>query len=128
MDNRAHTHVYIKRRGLPPSIWTIALALAFWKRRRFLRRRLWNRWIAALLASTVIWGILAYFSGSKGILEEVTLGGWIGQRVKGSSDVLGVLRVTGLTALVAALAAPHRTGRLLKLAIPLAGRTARAPT
>jgi S-DNA-T family DNA segregation ATPase FtsK/SpoIIIE len=111
---------------LPPSIWTIALALAFWKPRRFLRRRLWNRWIAALLASTVIWGILAYFSGSKGILEEVTLGGWIGQMVKGSSDVLGVLRVTGLTALVAALAAPHRTGRLLKLAIPLAGRTARA--
>ena len=111
---------------LPPFLWAVALALALGKRRSLLSRRLWNRWIAALLASSVIWGILAYFSDSTGILEEFTLGGWIGQRVKGSSDILGVLRLAGMTTLIAAVAVPHRTGRLLKQAIPVAGRAAKA--
>ena len=111
---------------LPPFLWAVALPLAFWKKRSLVKRRLWNRWIAALLATSIVWGILAYFSDSRGILEEVTLGGWIGQKIKGSSDVLGVLRLVGMTALVVAVAAPYRTGRLLKKALPVAGRTARA--
>jgi S-DNA-T family DNA segregation ATPase FtsK/SpoIIIE len=111
---------------LPPFLWAVALALAVRKRRSLLKRRLWNRWIAALLASSVIWGILAYFSDSSGILNEVTLGGWIGQKIRGSSDVLGVFRLGGMTTLVAAVAVPHRTGRLLKRTIPVAGRAARA--
>ena len=111
---------------LPTFLWAAALILALLKRRSLLKRSLWSQWIAALLAASVIWGILAFFSDYTGILEEVSLGGWIGQRVKGSSDVLGVLRLMGMMALVAALAAPHPVLRLLRQAIPMAGRTGRA--
>ena len=88
-------------------------------------RRFWSRWLSALLASSVIWGVLAYFSGSAGILEEVSLGGWMGQRLKGSSDVLGVFRLAGMVALVIAVAAPRHSGKLLKRALPVIGRIAR---
>ena len=111
---------------LPPSLWAVALALALWKKRSLLRIRFWNRWIAALLASSVTWGVLAYFSGSAGILEEVSLGGWMGQRLKGSSDVLGVFRLAGMVALVTAVAAPRHSGKLLKLALPVMRRKAKA--
>ncbi|MFH1560485.1 MAG: DNA translocase FtsK [Chloroflexota bacterium] len=111
---------------LPPFLWAVALVLALWKRRSLLKRRLWNRWIAALLASSVIWGILAYFSDFTGILGEVTLGGWMGQQIKGSSDVLGVFRLTGVAIMVAAIAIPRRSGNLLQQVLPVAGRIAKA--
>ena len=40
------------------------------------------------------------------MLAEYSLGGWIGQSVKGSSDVLGVFRLAGITVLVLVLAFP----------------------
>ena len=48
----------------PPLLWVAALVLAIWKKRSLLEIRLWNRWAAALLATPVIWGVLAYFSAS----------------------------------------------------------------
>jgi S-DNA-T family DNA segregation ATPase FtsK/SpoIIIE len=99
---------------LPPILWAIALALAVWKKRSLLRRRLWNRWLAALLGSAVVCGVLAYFSDYNGILADATLGGWIGQDVKGPSDVLGVFRLVGMAAFVIAVAFPFRSGRLSK--------------
>jgi len=111
---------------LPPLLWALALTLAVWKKRSLLKRRLWNRWLAALLASSVVWGILAYFSDSTGILEEVTLGGWIGQDVKGSSEALGVFRLAGMAALIAAVAFPRRSVRLMRWALPKVGRAGEA--
>jgi len=99
---------------LPPFLWVVALTLALWKRSSFLRRRFWSRWIAALLASTVTCGILAYFSALSGILEEVSMGGWIGQSIKGSSEVQGVFRLTGLVTIVAVVAFPRNSINLLK--------------
>ncbi len=90
----------------PPLLWATALALAIWKKRSLLEIRLWNRWAAALLATPVIWGVLAFFEASTGVLAEYSLGGWIGQSVKGSSDVLGVFRLAGITVLVLVLAFP----------------------
>jgi len=111
---------------LPLFLWAGALTLALWKRRSLLRKRFWNRWIAALLSSSVILGVLAYFSGSAGILDEVSLGGWIGQDLKGSSDVLGVLRLAGMVALVAAVAIPRHSGKLLKRALSVMRRKSKA--
>ena len=99
---------------LPPVLWALALALALWKRRSILKRRLWNRWLAALLSSALVWGVLAYFSDYNGILGQYTLGGWIGQDVKGTSDVLGAFRLAGMAAIVLAVAFPFRSGRLSK--------------
>ena len=111
---------------LPPFLWAVALILALWKRRSLLRIRFWSWWISALLASSVIWGVLAYFSDFTGILGEVSLGGWIGQELKGSSDVLGVFRLVGMAALVVAVALPRRTGKLLKRALSMMRRKAKA--
>ena len=115
---------------LPPIVWAIALALAVWKRRTILKRRLWNRWLAALLASPVVWGVLAYFSDYNGILAEATLGGWIGQDMKGPSDVLVVFRLGGMAAIVLAVAFPVRSlafsKAISKQAISWSLRAARA--
>jgi len=111
---------------LPPFLWSVALILVLWKRHALLRRRFWSRWIAALLVSTVAWGVLAYFSASTGILEEVSMGGWIGQSIKGSSEVQGVFRLTGLAIIVAAVAFPRNFVKLLKRALSMTGREAKA--
>jgi S-DNA-T family DNA segregation ATPase FtsK/SpoIIIE len=111
---------------LPPFLWAVALPLALWKRRALLRRRFWNRWLAALMASSVAWGVLAYFPGPEGILEEVSLGGWIGQGLKGSSDVLGAFRLAGMAALVVAVAVPRYSSGLLKRGISMMRPKAKA--
>jgi S-DNA-T family DNA segregation ATPase FtsK/SpoIIIE len=111
---------------LPPILWAAALASAFWKKRSLLRRRYWNRWTATLLASSVAWGVLAYFSDFTGILQEVSLGGWIGQKIKGSSDVLGVFRLLGIAALVTAVAFPNHAGKFLNRALLVTKRMAKA--
>ena len=108
---------------LPPTIWATALGLAAWKRRHLLRRRLWNRWLATLLACSVVWGVLAYFKGATGTLEENTMGGWMGQDVKGTSDILGVFRLTAMAAAIAVVAFPLGTRRLLRRAWPRVSRT-----
>ena len=106
--------------ALPPVVWLVALVAAAKKRPSLLRRGLLTRWLAALLASTVVWGVLAYFSDSSGILRENSLGGWIGKSIKGPSDALGVFRVAGIAALVGAVAFPRRAARLSRTLLLLA--------
>ncbi len=102
---------------LPPLLWVAALALSIWKMRFLLKARLINRWLAALLGTLVVWGVLAYFSADSGILKEYTLGGHIGRSIKGSSDVLGVFRLAGLAALVLGLAFPLGSRQFSKYAV-----------
>ena len=90
----------------PPLLWVAALSLAIWKRRSLLQVRLLNRWLAALLATPVIWGVLAFFTTESGVLAEYSFGGWIGQSIKGSSDVLGALRLAVMTVLILVIAFP----------------------
>ena len=102
---------------IPILLWVAALALAIWKRRSLLQPRLLNRWVAALLASTIVWGILAYFTASSGALQEYSFGGWVGQSIKGSSDTLGMLRLTGITVVVLVIAFPLGSRGFSSLAI-----------
>ncbi len=125
---------------LPTLIWAMALALAVWKRRHLLVRRYWNRWAAGLVGTVVVWGGMGYLIGYEGILNEVSLGGEIGQAIKGPSDILGGVRLLALAALAITIAAPigtlwwlrrsaHFTGRASRRAVralPVVGRGARA--
>ena len=107
-----------------PLAWVAALAFAIWKRRSLVQPRYWNRWLAALLAYTVVAGSLAYIVSPGGVMNEYSLGGWIGQRIKGSSDILGVLRLVGLTVVVLALAFPLGSRDFSKWAFAKTGRFA----
>ncbi len=91
---------------IPPLLWAAVLALAIWKRPSLLQARLLNRWLAALLATPVVWGVLAFFTAESGVLAEYSYGGWIGQSIKGSSDALGALRLAVMTALILVIAFP----------------------
>ncbi len=125
---------------VPPLVWVAALGLAIWKRRELLARRQWNRWAGALVGAVVVWGGMGYQVGYEGILKEVSLGGTIGQAIKGPSDILGAVRLLALASLALGIAAPtgtlwwlrrsaHFTGRAARKvarALPVVGRGARA--
>lgn len=111
---------------LPPLVCAIVLAVCSWKAHSLLQIRFWNRWIAVLLLPIVMLGILAYFDGSGGLLEDVTLGGWIGQRIKGSSDILGAVRLSGMVIMLAALASPSRARSLLSRSLAVVAHTTKA--
>lgn len=102
---------------IAPLVWAAALALAIWKKRPIVQLRLWNRWAAALLASVVVSGGLAYFTSSGGILSEYSLGGSVGQSIKGPSDALGFLRLAGVTVAVLVLAFPVGSRVFSRLAV-----------
>ena len=96
-------------------------------------RDFWNRWVAALLASVVVSGGLAYVTSPGGILSEYSLGGSVGQSIKGPSDALGVLRLTGMTVVVLVVAFPvgsrvfsrlafAKTRRFAEITGPIRGR------
>ncbi len=101
---------------LLPLLWAAALALAIWKIRFLLKARFINRWLAALLGTFVLWGALAYFPADSGLLKEYTLGGHIARSLKGSSDLLGVFRLAGATALTLVLAFPLGSRRFSRYA------------
>ncbi len=69
-----------------------------WRRQVSVVKRRWN-WIpGGISLALALWGILAFFPG-KGILQDATLGGSIGQSIIGTSNVVGGLRVAGLVLL-----------------------------
>ena len=99
---------------VPPLVWAAALGVAIWKRRELLARRYWNRWVGALVGTVVVWGGMGYQVGYEGILKEVSLGGEIGQAIKGPSDILGAVSLLALAALAVGIAAPTGTLRWLR--------------
>ena len=110
---------------VPTLIWVVALALVVWKRRHLLERRYWNRWAAALVGTVVVWGGMGYLIGYEGILNEVSLGGEIGQAIKGPSDILGGVRLLALAAAAITIASPTGTLRWLRKSAHFTGRAAR---
>ena len=99
---------------LLPLLWAATLTLAIWKMRFLLKARFINRWLAALFGTFALWGALAFFPADSGLLNEYTLGGHIGRSLKGSSDLIGVLRLAGATAFALVLAFPLGSRRFSK--------------
>ena len=91
----------------------IAIALAFlvwmrWRRRFSLVKQRWNWVLGGISLALAVWGVLAFFAG-KGILEDATLGGRIGQSIiMHSPDIVGGLLVAGLVLLGIILIIPRR--------------------
>ena len=91
----------------------IAIALAFlvwmtWRRRVAVVKHRWNWVLGGISLALAVWGILAFFPG-KGILEDATLGGRIGQSIiMHSPGIVGGLLVAGLVLLGIILIIPRR--------------------
>ena len=91
----------------------IAIALAFlvwmtWRRRFAVVKHRWNWVLGGISLALAVWGILAFFPG-KGILEDATLGGRIGQSIiMHSPDIVGGFLVAGLVLLGIILIIPRR--------------------
>jgi S-DNA-T family DNA segregation ATPase FtsK/SpoIIIE len=83
-------------------IIAIALGLLVWMawRRRFsVVKQRWNWVLGGISLTLAVWGILAFFPG-KGILEDATLGGRVGQGIiMHSPDEVGGLLIAGLVLL-----------------------------
>jgi putative nucleotidyltransferase with HDIG domain len=80
--------------------------------KRVLLLRYWNKWIGGLIIFGAIWGILAFFP-AQGYLEQVSLGGRIGQRIIGQSVLMGLLIVLGLILVGLFFAFPEKFAHLI---------------
>jgi S-DNA-T family DNA segregation ATPase FtsK/SpoIIIE len=69
--------------------------------------RKWNWFVGGILLALAIWGVLSFFS-PEGILSQATLGGKIGQRIIGATDIIGGLRLAGLVFLGIVFIAPRK--------------------
>jgi hypothetical protein len=100
--------------GVAPTL--ILLAVSSWillKRRSWLRRV--NLWAGSLVFLAFVLGVLAFFQPYDGALAtfardgEGSLGGTVGDSIAGPTGAQGVLRLLGVFALGAAIAAPTVT-------------------
>jgi S-DNA-T family DNA segregation ATPase FtsK/SpoIIIE len=124
----------------------IGLTMMYWLQRLSLLLERWNLWLGALVFTLAVLGILAFFLpegfrmggpvGDDPNFGDVSLGGRVGQAMIGITNLsspgktaLGVLRVTGLLIVGAALVAPHwvwqGTSNGLAKAGPAFGRVGR---
>jgi len=70
--------------------------------------RKWNWFFGGGLLALAIWGVFSFFSPEEGILSQATLGGKIGQRIIGTPNIIGGLRLAGLVLLGIIFIAPHK--------------------
>jgi len=93
-------------------IVAIALGLLVWTawRRRFsVVKQRWNWVLGGISLALAVWGILAFFPG-KGILQNATLGGTVGQSIiMHSPNVVGGFLVVGLVLLGIILIIPGKS-------------------
>lgn len=80
---------------LPASIVMASIVLP-WKHRGLLQRRFLRTWLASYLMIPLVLGCLAYFPVDLGILAGSSLGGYVGDSIRGGSGVLGVFRLMAL--------------------------------
>ncbi|MEA3253396.1 MAG: DNA translocase FtsK [Chloroflexota bacterium] len=78
--------------------------------------RHWNCFIGGAILALGLWGLLSFFSPAGSILNQVTLGGRVGQSIIGAPDITGGLRVAGLVLLGIIFIIPARFWRGLKKA------------
>lgn len=82
----------------------------------------WNWFIGGTALALALWGIFSFFSPGKGILAQMTLGGRVGQNIIGAPNIIGGLRVAGLTLLGIIFIAPHRCWHAVKRAFSVSWR------
>jgi S-DNA-T family DNA segregation ATPase FtsK/SpoIIIE len=83
----------------------------------------WNWFLGGAILALALWGAFSFFSPGAGILARATLGGRVGQRITGTPDILGALKIAGLVILGIIFVAAHRFWCGLKNAF----RTGRRP-
>jgi DNA segregation ATPase FtsK/SpoIIIE, S-DNA-T family len=102
--------------GVIPALMAIlGLTMLVWFHRLSVLVERWNLWLGAAILIVALLGILAFFAPADfQTLEEVTLGGYLGQAIIGGRDIdndwhtaLGVLRVIGVILVGGVLIAPH---------------------
>jgi len=89
-------------------IWVV------WRGEFSVVRHRWNWVLGGITIAFAVWGVLAFFAPGDGPLSEATLGGIIGQSIRGSPDVFGGLRVTGLVFLGIVFIIPGKVWNALK--------------
>ncbi|MCL0059387.1 hypothetical protein M1O20_02640, partial [Dehalococcoidia bacterium] len=74
---------------IPVLLWIVILAWILWRGRFGSLLRHWNLWLGALLLSAAVIGVMALFRPAVTIagvsLREVTLAGYLGGRIVGTS-------------------------------------------
>jgi len=91
-----------------------ALAWMAWRQQFSVAKQRWNWVLGGISLALAVWGILAFFPG-KGILQDATLGGSIGQSIiMHSPDTLGGLLVAGLILLGIVFIIPRKCWRAAK--------------
>ena len=116
--------------GAGLAILAAALVVAVWVVWRGLSvlKEHWNWFLGGAILALALWGAVSFFSPGGGILGRATLGGKFGQRIIGTPDIVGCLRVAGLVILGIIFVAPHRFGRGLKNAFKGSRRPIARPT
>lgn len=94
--------------------WIGLSVLVAWRHPRSLLRR-WHRWLAFYVLGVIVFGVLAFFKTSTGIMQEATLGGTLGRAIIGDQDAWGVLRLVGITLVGVALIIPYLSWRFSKI-------------
>ncbi len=104
---------------VPLSLWVATVvALAIWKRGWL---RPWNVWLGSVAYLAALFAVLSYFRPDEGALAafaahvDASLGGTVGDAIRGESAWLGGLRAFALVAVGTAIAGPSVSLDVLKL-------------
>jgi len=104
--------------GLGLGIVIVALGALAWviATKRFvpLLKEEGNRVFGSLSLVTAVWGLLSFFRCGEGILNQVTLGGKIGQCIIGNANIQGGMRILALILLGLILIFPKRFAHFMK--------------
>ncbi len=71
--------------------------------------RSWNKWLGVGALLVACWGLLAFFYGKSGVMEQVSYGGRIGRQILGPAGFPGGLRVAAMVLLGFLLITPRGT-------------------
>ncbi len=66
-----------------------------------------NWWLAVVVAGTITFGSMAFFSFEYGVLRDVTMGGEAGVLIIGEQDRWGIARLSGMALVACYLVAPR---------------------
>ena len=104
-------------------LWALAFIYLILNRLRTLFRR-WRLVLGSAALVAGLQGLLSFFEGDLPLVDTVSLGGSLGDSIRGDNDAFGVLWVGALWAAGLWLIVPALTNRLLRRAGRGAGKTA----
>ena len=106
--------------GVGITLLIIAVAIlvwAIWRRKISPFIKWWNLWLGGITFAAAILGILSFFTpneGEEGILNEVSLGGNLGNWISRDQESIGVLIIIVIAIVGAFLVGPNIMSRLFK--------------